>query len=524
MNDVVKQLEHSAEIVKSWGQSRLSNGKSLTEQLTFDGLSLWDVMAPVMALYYVPVALSGPRTPSHLQRLRPHVSLAKRNVLNLITRWRNRYRCDVKSPQRSTYLFMGFNGYMYRDVLQPVAEHLAHSKGQECVVIHDELHLRDAPKSMDSVRSQSIWEHWNVEVEKEANTLSLQMRAAIAELNKMAAFRLIIQVDGVSMWPQMQNAFNWLFHFHLPLLVPQVAIARHILKRHRPSLIISADVAADPRKRLYSLLGPQLNIPLLEVQFAPTGKDGVEWQFLSATCVATWCESTRQGLLEHGVLAERISITGSPRHDSLVNVKADEVIKTRARLGIPDGYAMVLCASTYQTKEYNSLSDPELLVSMKRAVFKAAGQLDRLCLVVKPHPLENVEETKLLIGSERNIILVSPKDDIRELTKACDAFLGFGSAATVDAMIVNKLIICPVFPGWVWSDMFVKSDAVLLPNSDEEVLSSLRSIVDGSVDKLKSELEPARLVFLQKWTDKIDGRSSERAAMLAMEIAIESHQ
>jgi hypothetical protein len=135
-----------------------------------------------------------------------------------------------------------------------------------------------------------------------------------------------------------------------------------------------------------------------------------------------------------------------------------------------------------------------------------------------------VQETRQLIGTGSNIILVDTREDIRELTKACDVFIGFGSTATVDAMIGNKLTICPAFSGWIWSDMFVKSNAVLVPRSEEELLSSFRSIVNGSVDKIKVELEPARLSFLQKWTYKIDGRSSERAAMLATEIAVKSQQ
>lgn len=523
MNDVAKRLEHSTGIVKSWGQSRLPNGKSLAEQFTFDGLSLWDVMAPVMALYYVPVALSGPKPPSLAQRLRPHLSLAKCKTLNLVKRGRNRNGCDAGRYVGSPFLFMGFSGYMYRDVLQPVAECLAHSKGQESLVLHDELHLRKAPISMHSVRSESIWDHWDEAAAGEACALGRHLRAAIVELRTMEAFPLLIQTEGESLWPQMQNAFNWLFNFHLPLLVPKIAIARHILKRHRPALIISTDVA-DVRARIYSLVGRQLHIPSLEIQFGPNGAEGVEWQFLLADHVATWGETTRQALLEHGVQAQQISVTGSPRHDSLVNVDANDVAKMRAHLGVPSGHAMVLCASTYQQKEYNSLSDPELLLSMKRAVFKSAGEVGGLCLVVKPHPLENMQETKQLIGTGRNIVLVDPTDNIRELTKACDVFLGFGSTATVDAMIANKLTICPAFPDWIWSDMFVKSNAVLVPRSEEEVLTSLRSIVDGSVDKVKAELEPARLTFLQKWTYKFDGGSSERAAMLAMEMAVENQR
>lgn len=518
MSAASRQLERSAGIVKRWGELSLPNGKTFAEQLTFDGISLWDAMAPTMALYYVPVALSSQRPPSLAQWLRPRVSLAKRKVLGLVKRRGYEREADAQWPARPAFLFVGFSAYMYRDVLQPVAERLAGSNGQENVVIHDEHHPRRSLAPMSSIRTQSIWWHWDREAKADARTLDRQIKTAIAELRSMAAFPRLFRTEGESLWPLIDHGFNWLVHFHLPLLAPQVAIARHILKRHRPALIISADVA-DERGRVYSLLGRQLRIPSLEIQFGPNSAEGIEWRFLSADRIAAWGETTRDTLLGHGVPPQRVTITGSPRHDSLVNVSASEVAKTRARLGIPDGQAMVLCASTYQQKEYNSLSDPELLVSMKRAVFRAADLASGLCMVVKPHPLENVQETKQLIGAARNVVVVDPADDIRELTKACDAFVGFGSTATVDAMITGALTICPAFPGWIWSDMFVKSDAVLVPRSEDEVRDSLQRVVDGSMDRVMAELEPARQTFLQELAYRVDGRSSERAAAMAMEMA-----
>lgn len=519
MSDVTKRILQSAEIVKKWGRTQLPNGKSLAEHLTIDGISLWDAMAPTLALYNVPLALSGTKAPSLAKQIRPRISLAKRRVLNLVKQSRNRGGCDtVGSP----FLFMGFSGYMYRDVLQPVAEYLAQNKKRESVVLHDEFYLRNAPASMHLVRSQSIWSYWDAKVENEARNLTKQLWAAVDELRAMDAFFQLIQADGRSLWMQMQNEFNWFFNFHLPLLVPQIAIARHILKQHRPALIISADVA-DMRARIYSLVGNQLNIPSLEIQFGPSGGEAHEWRFLLADHIATWSENTKQALLELGVQMRQIHITGSPRHDSMVNVETNDVAKMRARLGVPVGHILVLCASTYQQKEYNSLSSSKLLFSMKRAVFKSAGKMEGLSLVVKPHPLENVQETKQLIGTMKNIVLVDNREDIRELIKACDVFIGFGTTATVDAIIANKLTICPAFPDWIWSDTFVKSNAVLVPHSEEEVLSSFCSIVNGSIDKIKAELEPARFSFLKKWTYKNDARSSERAAMLALEIAAKTH-
>jgi hypothetical protein len=515
MENVGKQLDRSVKIVKMWGNSQLPNGKTLNEQLTIGKLSLWEVMLPVIALYHAPVALTLVNLPFSLKkRFRPHISLAKRRVLNFNKRIKSRSGCE-DWPGEPVFLFVGFSGYMYRDVLHPVAEYLATNKKQQVVSMHDELYERNAPTSMNSILSQSIWQHWNREVANEANFFHIGLKAAIDEIQAMAILPRIIKYEGGRLWPQMQNAFQWLFYFHFPLMVPQVAIALHILKHHRPALLISSDVA-DPRSRLYCLLGSQMNVPSLEIQLGPGGPRGVEWRFLDADKVASWGEMSHEVLLKHGVKSEKIAVTGSPRHDKFVNVSATEVARTRSRFGIPEGKFMLLCASTYQQKEYNALSNPELLISMKRAVFQAGDEIDGLCLLVKPHPLENVEETKKLVDAGSNIIFANSDEDISELIKACDAFVGFGSTATIDALVANKLIICPSFKGWIWSDIFVKSHVGLVPRSKEEVVKSFQTVVNGSLEKVLEELSPARQKFLKKWVHKDDGKSSKRVAEMAI--------
>jgi hypothetical protein len=410
---------------------------------------------------------------------------------------------------------MGFSGYMYRDVLDPVAEYLFYEKGSSGVMLHDGY--ANQPVSPSKINPQSIWKYWDKEIELEVNYLLKQLKKAVREFRRMSISLELMNSGDHILWPKMKNAFNWLFFFHFPLMVPQVVIARHLLNRFPISLIFSPDIP-DPRIRIYALLSRQLNIPLLEVQFGPSGDDGVEWQFNIADRIATWGINTSNTLLQHGVPKDIITITGSPRHDTMSKVSNSEVLETRTLLGLPSSVVMILCASTYQQKEYDSLSDPELLVSMKKAVFDAADQVDGLILVVKPHPLENQEETKKYIGKLKNIVIVDPKMDIRALIKACDAFIGFGTTATVDSLIANKLTICPSFPGWIWSDIFVESNATLVPRSPSEIVSAFQKVVNGSYREILTQFESARQDYLDGLAFKCDGKASERIGLIAMEL------
>jgi len=517
MSNVIFELEISVSITKKWGAFKLPNGKTLNEHFTFNDMPFWEIMSPYIALYEVPQVLSSTVTKNTvLSSFRPNIALAKRNILNRIKSFKARRNINNSWPDDSVFLFLGFSAYMYRDVLAPVAEYLINEKGRSCLILHDGSENQTITSS--TINSQSIWKYRDKEIEAEIKYLQKQIKKAVREFQKMNIYHEIFNDGDYTLWPKLKNAFNWLFLFHFPLMAPQVVIARHLLKRYPISLIFSPDLP-DPRVRVYALLSRQLNIPLFEVQFGPNGEEGVEWRFNIADRIATWGKNTYQKLLKHGVNSDIISITGTPRHDYMAKkVSKLEILEMRNLLGIPEGVKMILCASTYQQKEYDSLSDPGLLISMKKAVFEAADQIEGLVLVVKPHPLENVDETKKIIGKFKNIVVVDSKMDIRLLIKTCDAFVGFGTTATVDSLIAKKLTICPSFPGWIWSDIFVESNATIVPRTPGEIVSAFRKVANGSCEEVIVQLEFARQKFLEELAFKCDGSASERIGLMAMEL------
>lgn len=517
MSNLIFDLEQSVSITKKWGAFKLPNGKTLDQHFTLNDISFWEIMSPYIALYEVPQVLSnrGIRTTA-LNYFRPNLALAKRNVLNRIKSSKVRSNIYNAWPEDSVFLFLGFSGYMYRDVLAPVAEYLIREKGRSCLMLHDGAENQIITTS--TMNTQSIWKYRDKEIEVKIKSLQKQIKTAVREFQEMNVYHEMINDGDYKLWPKMKNAFNWLFSFHFPLMASHVIIARYLLARYPVALIFSPDLP-DPRVRVYALLSRQLNIPLFEVQFGPNGDEGVEWRFNIADRIATWGNHTYQKLLSHGVSSDIISITGSPRHDYWAEKVSNlEILEMRKLIDIPESVTVILCASTYQQKEYDVQSDPGLLISMKKAVFEAANQIDGLVLVVKPHPLENVDEIKKFIGKLKNIVVVDSKMDIRLLIKTCDAFVGFGTTATIDALIANKLIICPSFPGWIWSDTFVESNATIVPRTPGEIVSAFRKVVDGYCEDVIVQLEFARHKFLEELAFKCDGRASARIGLMAIEL------
>jgi hypothetical protein len=517
MSNMIETLQYSSRLVKMWGQSHLADGRTLSEALTLDGIPFWEAFAVELARIYVPAALSADATSSNVgQMIRPHLIRAKYGLRNFI---RNRYSTNSCSswPIGRTILCLGFIDYIYRDILQPVATRLSEHPDVQVVSLSDKSWRKANLCLHQNELYQTVWEHWNQQVILQVSKLKKELYRAERDLRASNVLLNIIRDDDRCIWEQLKNVFNRFFRADLPLLVPQAVVAQHILENHRPALVISPDVA-DPRTRVYTLLCRQMGIPCIEVQFGLAGDEGIEWQYFSSDKVAALGETSKEAMLKHGILEEKIVITGSPRHDCLINVSASEVKSMRAKLGVPEKNEMVLLASAYQLNAYDEYSNPELLNSMKRCVFEAADKTPGICLVVKPHPLEDVNETRTLAGKSKNIIFVSQKSDIRELTRICDAFISFGSTSTADAIISGKLVICPVFPGWVWSDLFKNTGATLVPASAAEVLEIFRLVATGKHEGVKAILEPARQDFLSQWVYRADGLAAERVAKLVLQM------
>jgi hypothetical protein len=516
--NVIDTLNYSASLVERLGKSKLPNGKTLASTLTVDGIPFWDVFSAEFAHSHIPIVLaSDASSKSIMHRIRPYLSLLKHMSHDFVFHRHNTLGCSTW-PTGQTVLCLGFTNQMYRDILQPVVARLAMRKDCHVVVLSDQHGLDVKLSSDENCKYQTVWQHWNEQVGKQVSILQGSLYQIEVNLKLSNALSDIIPDTERHLLTNFNNLFHWFFRVYLPLIVPQAVIARHILENHHPALVIASDTA-DSRTRVYSVLCRLMSIPCMDIQFGLAGDEGIEWRFLAADCVAAWGDTSKEAMLKQKVPEERIIVTGSPRHDCLVNLSESEVMSKRALLGVPEKSAIVVLASTYYLKTHDKYSDPNILRAMQQAVFEAADKTPQIFLIVKPHPVENVRKTRALLGKSQNVIFVERQSDIRELTKICDAFVSFGSTATIDALIAGKLTICPIFPGWVFSDLFKNSGATLVPESVEDIISIFRMIANGSYHNIKARLEPARQDFLKRYVYRTDGMATARVETLALKLA-----
>src|SRR3989339_429956 len=148
-----------------------------------------------------------------------------------------------------------------------------------------------------------------------------------------------------------------------------------------------------------------------------------------------------------------MSIAGSPKHDGLLSYSAKDIQKTRARFGVRKDQAMVVFAALH-FGSYNEKKDLDIYNSFEKSIFKAASQTSGMRLVVKPHPLTNLNKKRNLTNGCKNIVFADPKENIADLIAVSDAVVLLGSTAIFDSLIANKLTVCPAFSGGAWNKMF----------------------------------------------------------------------
>lgn len=494
LSEFVKALQKSSDLVRRWATQGPPGKASLRELLTFDGISVWDAMAVDLSLYRIPNGLVERVARRTLwQIVKPylrHLKYALRQTAAIdnsdCARW----------PSGNTALFLGFTPYIARDVLHPIVDMLLQeTRLTPVLLVEGEA---SSPKDRADA-THSVYRHWGRETVYEARELGRKIRRACSILTGDDQYRHVFADEGRSLWPTIGNEMRSAFNVYASFVLPDIAaVARHILTFHRPAIIVTPD-DSHPRTRVYTQLGAALGIPTVEVQFGACGPEATAYRFLSVDILAAWGEQSRDALLSHGVAPEKVLVTGSPRHDKLFGVTDREIEEFRRRFGVPTENRAVLFGSVYWLKELGKSTEFALLQSMRKAVLTAAAAVPGVSLIVKPHPLENVAEMRALVADDSPVVFAEPREDIRGLIRACDAFFTFGSASTLDALILGKPTVCPAFPGWVYGDLFTRGGAIMVARSESEISAAMAEIAaDGGADILRRHAT-RRSEILSSW-------------------------
>ena len=509
ISDLIYRLNYSADLVQRLGEYKLDSGVTIRDILTIDEISFWDLFTAELAHFHIPqIFLSKKGFKSKLSLIKPDLIRLKYSVAQTIKNSIYSNGCD-KLMNNQSVAFLGFTNRMYIDILYPLISDFE-AVGSISPVVFMDAHLPARKEyNLNNCLYQSIWRYSDKKSKLQVRLIRKKIKLKLDQFDIDSFLKNVLLEDDLVYLPNFMALFERVFKAYIPNSVNYIVLAKHILQIHRPLIVVSPDTA-DSRTRVFSLLARNMGIPTLDIQFGLSGDEAVEYRFLLSEKVALWGESSKQAIIKQNVVSDRIVVTGSPRHDKLVNHKYINLAGIKRSLRIPNGSKVILLASTYNFKEKTHV-DISILKSMQIAISEAVCDTENIFLIVKPHPHEDVIETKRLFSKSKKIFFVEKDSDIRNLIMLCDAFISYGSTTTIDALIAEKLTICPIFPGWTFSsDIFRDSGATLNPTTKGEILHIFQLIANSSYQSLIKNLGRHREFFLENYIYKNDGNSAKR--------------
>jgi hypothetical protein len=473
------------------GSLRSKSGKTVRELFVIDGLSMWDVLSVEMALYRMPEWLSGKLGSTSRKYL---LQEAYQKLKSLI--WRPQ-KVTTLSGNNGDVLFLGFTWYMAREVLIPVCDILEQDKILKPILLTHSFHKDQG--ELGYVEQIGIYR--SRESLKSAERIGKKVRKAWRAFNLGKNAERDFRTACNRSWRDLRIALLQSLKINAGYILPDtISLAFKILLQRRPAAIVSIDVA-DPRTRIFTLIAKQLRIPTIQIQSGPIDPGCAEWFFCEDDHVLVHGKAAKSELIKHCVSPEKIIVTGSPKYDDLKNASEAGIRDLRKRFNIPNNNKIVVLASIYSSMFHTSkeFSTADAIAgAMKKAVFQSVSRQKNIFLIVKPHPLENIIETKSLITDFSNISFAESEENIRPFIQSCDALFTFGSTATIDGIILGKPIVCPVFNGWIFSDFFVKSGAVATPSSELEIDELLLEIERNSGEEIIRKYSNRRTLFLDE--------------------------
>ena len=468
MTDFIKDQERFSDLISHIGNLTIQENKSINDLLTIEGVNLWLVSSPEMAWRHMVNINEGQSIYGKLKTVtKPfyHKLKSKLNPTTIeVSSTINQY-----SDAFPRVIALGFSQKMYSDVIEPVSKKFEKENSYALFKMSDE---NSHPKSKNVLfQILDIFKHLILR-EKPQKKINKKLKTIKKIIINSKAFKDFVSSNsfGVNEFCIM-NLLNLFFGSLAPASLNYIFQIEAILDDLKPVCIVSPDTS-DSRCRVVSLLAKTKNIPTYEIQFGLTGPEGIEWRFFVSERVAVWGNQSKAILASHGVQSSQIEITGSPRHDDLVASLANREKSLKGHRKIK-----ILLASTYTDPAHERYCPSEVIFKMKKSVIEAVRLRGDVKLLIKLHPMENPKDIKSLISEYNDMFfLIEGSEDIRDCIKDCDAFLSFGSSATLDALIAGKGVGSLCFDGWNFSDEIIDNLPVTKLTNATEVQAFINTI------------------------------------------------
>jgi len=230
--------------------------------------------------------------------------------------------------------------------------------------------------------------------------------------------------------------------------------------------------------------------------------------------IVVWSENHKQSLVERGVQADRLVVTGSPAHDKIFqqvrNQSESDSTRIYQHLAIEKDKQIILYTS--QPTAIHEFCTVEEQRQFTGNIIKACSRFTPYKLVIKLHPRESIDDYKYLKNHplRDNFRVVSEKDsDLYDLLYIARLVVTQSSSTGLDAILFDKDMIVIDYLSPVQDPMsYIKSGAALGVYKEDDLLPTLERVLSDT--SIQQELRAKRKKFAADYIYKADGESAGR--------------
>lgn len=238
----------------------------------------------------------------------------------------------------------------------------------------------------------------------------------------------------------------------------------------------------------------------------------------TSALIAVATPALREQLVQQGIAADRIVVTGSPRHDQLYHIRQAPVVQSKpeifSRLRLPSESRLI----TYCTERIQDVYGRGYLTRLNTALALAFDALPEECRVmVKLHPRETAadEEGFASTFSGERYRLVRDLE-LFPLLRASDLVVGHFSAVLTDSMLLGTPTLSIQIANDPERALFDSRESVLTIGSEPDLALRIHGMLYDS-DRQQAAAA-ATAAWVARCVGELDGRSTERVAATIMNI------
>ena len=243
---------------------------------------------------------------------------------------------------------------------------------------------------------------------------------------------------------------------------------------------------------------------------------GRSFQYRQGASMIIHSQPAKDDFVSLGWPSERVFVVGQPRID-LIFRKDFDSDKFLSGLGIPEDKKMALLTTQPLPSFWNRKDHKEFVT----AIVTAMDSFPDEELVIKLHPEEKVEDyQEILKEIGRDNIRLYKDIDIYDLINACNLLMTTHSTTALEAMILNKPVLCIDFTGRCPTTVYTDDGAAIGIHRQADLIPAIdKALHDPGTQEL---LKQGRKRFLKKHIYKPDGKTSKRVAELIIQLIEES--